>query len=169
MAKLSWGEPTVKATKEGGESAITFPEIRQGTATLETEDGELTEALDEGGDVVDSRKAKSRYTFSCDVYMQKGMTPPINPDDDGKILDNYSLEVIPEDETTVGFKFALSRVSLTVTWTSEVGMLLHYEFAAIKPKGGSGKTFELTNVNLIYPLPISGRKQQQRETLSDSL
>lgn len=148
MAKLSWGEPTVKATKlsaagvaEG--SAITFPPIKQGTAQLNTEEGDLTEALDEGGDVVDSRRARSRYTFVCDVFAQKGETYPIAPDEEGKILDNFKLELEPEDSETVGFVMGSCRVSCTESWTSADGTMLHYEFAAIKPK--SGKTFELTN------------------------
>lgn len=142
MAILSWGKPKVEiAPYVNGELPVTptwtaLPEIKQGTATLETEQGDKTEALDEAGDVVDVRFAKSKYTFSCSLYIKKNDTKPIE-DSDGIITTNYAMRLTPEDSAAMGFMFPKTNVSVQETWSSEEGGLWVYTFSAIKPESGS--------------------------------
>lgn len=142
MAVLSWGKPTVEFTKsEGGApgtSAVwtAMPEIVEGTAQLETTEGELIEATQEGGAVVDSRRKANKYKFSVELFVKKGDTKPID-DVDGIISDNYAVRVTPEDDECEGFQFDNSNVSVVETWNAADGKRWKYTFDAIKPKTGA--------------------------------
>ena len=145
MSKLSWGEPIIEFVKlENGAipsspSWTSMPEIRQGTTQLDTQEGNRTEALDEGGDLVDVRTAKSRYTLSMEVYVQKGADKPIE-DTDGVITDEYAVRLTPEDEGANGFLLPRAAVTVRETWNSSDGGTWVYTFTAIKPS--TGKTLQ---------------------------
>lgn len=142
MAVLSWGGPTIGFTlsKNGAPEANAewknMPDIKQGTAQLTTEAGEKTEALNEFGEVVDTRTAKSKYTLEFQVFVKKGDKKPIE-DADGVILDNYAVRLTPEDPTNEGFQMDNCSVSCEETWSSADGKLWKYTFSGLKPKEGS--------------------------------
>lgn len=142
MAVLSWGGPIVEFFKlvagkiTAGAVWSKMPEIKQGTAQLTTEAGEKTEAIDEFGNVVDTRTAKSKYTFECQIFVKKGDTRPIE-DKDGVIVDNYAVRITPEDPETEGFIMENTSVSVEETWSSADGKLLKYTFAGLKPETGN--------------------------------
>lgn len=141
MSVLSWGGPLVEFAKlvngklPEGATWEKMPEIKQGTAQLTTEAGEKTEALDEFGNVVDTRTAKSKYTFECQIFVKKGDKRPI-ADEDGVIIDNYAMRLTPEDPTTEGIKMDKCSVSVEETWSSADGKLLKYSFSGLKPEEG---------------------------------
>ena len=139
MAVLTWGKPKIyikNLTGSGSWTEITIP-IKQRTATLETEDGEKTEALDEGGETVDVRYAKSKYTFTFSLYKTAAAdTKPIT-DADGLVTDNYGVRLLPEDNTLTGFELQKCNVSVRETWSSADGGLLVYTFTALKPTTGN--------------------------------
>lgn len=139
MAVLTWGEPTLEICELDENGAIPsspnwvkLPVVVQGTASLETEDGEETEALDEGGATVDVRKAKSKYTFSCEFFIKRGDTKKIE-DTDGIVTKNYALRLTPEDETLTGWQLQKTAVSVRETWTSTDGGRWVYTFKGLKP------------------------------------
>ena len=142
MAILSWGEPKVEIAPyvggvlPGTPTWVELAQIKQGTATLETEQGDKTEALDEGGDVVDVRFGKSKYTFSCSLFIKKGDSKPIE-DTDGVITTNYAMRLTPEDNAAMGFMLPKCNVSVQETWSSADGGLWVYTFSAIKPASGT--------------------------------
>ena len=143
MAVLSWGEPTVEISELPASGVLpenptwtALPAIKQGTAQLETQEGDRTEALDEGGDVVDVRVAKSKYTFTCQLFMKKGDTKPIE-DTDGIVTKNYALRLTPEDPQAMGFMLPKTSVSVQESWTSADGGLWTYTFSALKPASGT--------------------------------
>lgn len=146
MAKLTWGQPKVEIVKctteniPGDDWADIAGAIKQGTATLSTEAGERTEALDEGGAVVDVRVAKNKYTFTFTMFGQRGVEKPI-PDDNGLISDNYAVRLTPEDSTLPGFIINCASVTLLESWTSADGTLWEYSFSALMP-GGNKKMLE---------------------------
>lgn len=151
MAILSWGKPKLEfaACGANGEpqtspswTEITVP-IKQGTATLETEAGDKSEALDEGGDVVDVRFGKSKYTFTFSLFIKKGATKPI-PDSDGVVSGNYGIRLTAEDSAAAGFILPKCNVSVQETWSSEDGGLWVYTFSALKP--ATGDTLQRYNV-----------------------
>lgn len=142
MAILSWGKPTVEFTESVGGAPTEgatwtpMPEIVEDTATLETTEGELIEATQEGGAVVDSRRKANKYKFSVELFVKKGDKKPID-DVDGVIAKNYAVRVTPEDPECEGFLFDNSNVSVVETWTSANGKRWRYTFDAIRPKEGA--------------------------------
>lgn len=140
MAILSWGKPTVEFTESvaGAPSAswTEMPEIVEGTSTLETTEGELIEATQEGGAVVDSRRKANKYKFSVELFVKKGDKKPID-DVDGVIAKNYAVRVTPEDPECEGFIFDNSNVSVVETWNAADGKRWKYTFDAIKPASGA--------------------------------
>lgn len=147
MSVLSWGKPTVEFTKsvdgapatEPPASWTAFPEIKEDTAKLTTTEGTKKEATEEGGDVVDTRKGKNKYSFELEIFVKKGDEKPID-DEDGVILDNYAVRLTPEDEECEGFLIENATVSVTESWSSADGKLWKYTFDAKKPK--TGKTLK---------------------------
>lgn len=139
MSVLGWGKPKVEYTKSVNGAPGTdwkeFPEIVENTTTLETTEGQLVEAPEEGGDVVDSRRAKNKYKLSLELYVKKGDTKPIE-DEDGAIIDNYAVRVTPEDPECEGFVIDKANVSVVETFTSADGKRWRYTFDAIKPATG---------------------------------
>lgn len=141
MATLSWGKPTVETVKLiNGEIPteavwIKFPEIKTGTAKLTTTKGNKVEAIAEGGEIVDVRYEKNKYLFECEIFVQKGLTKPIQ-DDDGIISDAYAIRLTPEDETTEGFIIKNTSVACEENWTAADGKIWKYTFDGLKPKSG---------------------------------
>lgn len=140
MAILSWGKPTVEFTESVAGAPSTswteMPEIVEGTSTLETTEGELIEATQEGGAVVDSRRKANKYKFSVELFVKKGDKKPID-DVDGVIAKNYAVRVTPEDPECEGFIFDNSNVSVVETWNAADGKRWKYTFDAIKPASGA--------------------------------
>lgn len=145
MSKLSWGEPTIEFCKlENGTLPSNpvwkaMPEIKQGTTALETQQGDRTEAYDEGGDVVDVHTAKSRYSLTFQVYIQKGQDKPLE-DNDGVVTDDYAVRLTPEDPNATGFIMPRCSVSVQESWSSADGGLWTYTFNGVKAT--EGKTLQ---------------------------
>lgn len=102
---------------------------------MSVEAGEKVEAIDEKGDVVDTRTAKSKYTFECQIFVKKGDTKPIE-DADGVIVENYAIRLTPEDPSTEGFLMENTSVAVEETWSAADGKLLKYTFSGLKPQNG---------------------------------
>ena len=147
MSVLSWGKPKVEFTKSVNGEVPTeptpawtaFPEIKEDTAKLTTTEGTKKEATEEGGDLVDTRKGKNKYSFELEIFVKKGDKKPIE-DEDGVIVDNYAVRLTPEDEECEGFLIENATVSVTESWSSADGKLWKYTFDAKKPK--TGKTLK---------------------------
>lgn len=142
MAVLSWGKPKVEYAKSTGTSTDpttwdTMPEIKEDSASLEVTEGELIEATEEGGAVVDSRRKANKYKFTLDVYVKKGGTRPI-ADTNGIITDNYAVRVTPEDTACEGFILRKTNVTVAERWTAAEGKMLRYTFDGIKPDATDG-------------------------------
>jgi len=142
MSILSWGKPKIEVAAFVDGALPSTPtweeleEIKEGTAQLETEQGDKVEALEEGGGVVDVRFGASKYTFTFSLFMKKGDTKPIE-DVDGVVSTNYALRLTPEDSAALGFMLPKCAVSVQETWTSADGGLWTYTFSALKPESGT--------------------------------
>ncbi|MBQ3679818.1 MAG: hypothetical protein IJP79_07240 [Paludibacteraceae bacterium] len=144
MAVISWGKPTIeiaicdRATSNLPQDPvwIKIDTPVDGTSQLETADGDKTEAIEEGGAVVDTYTKKSKYTFSFELFQKKGATKPIQ-DSDGVIMDNYAIRLTPEDSTCTGFIFKKASVSSQTTWNSADGGRWKYTFDALQPASGN--------------------------------
>lgn len=142
MAVLSWGKPKVEfvvavnGTVPATPTWIQAPIIVDKTAQLTSVKGNVIEALGEGGELVDKRTDKNKYTFEFEVFVKKGDTRPIT-DEDGIITDRYAVRLTPEDATTEGFQMNHCSVTVEETWSSEQGKRLKYSFAGLKPATGN--------------------------------
>lgn len=143
MSVLSWGKPKVEFVDSvdgtPDETWTEMPAIKENTAQLTTTKGTKVEATEEGGDVIDARYGKNKYTFELEVFVKKGDTRPME-DEDGVVVDNKAVRLTPEDEECEGFIIENALASVEETWSSADGKLLKYTFDAKKPK--TGKTLK---------------------------
>lgn len=141
MAKLSWGKPTIEhGTSAAGAVASSFTaitlDIVEKSSELTVTEGEVLEAKDEGGDVVDSRTGKNAYVFAFEVYVKKGDTLPFT-DNDGVISGEHSIRLTGEDNATPGFLMPVCRISAQTTWKSDIGKKVKYICRGLKPASGN--------------------------------
>lgn len=139
MSVLSWGKPTI-IVKSEEDSAIyrAQPTPVEDTTNLETTEGETTEAKKEGGEVVDVRNDKSTYALTYDIYAEKGQKKPF-ADQDGVVLKNYSLYVVPEDENCIGIAMKKSKVSVKNTFTAADGAKYSITHKALANEDGTAQ------------------------------
>lgn len=159
MAVLSWGKPTVEYAKtdtttgngpaEAG-SWKPFGEIKEDSARLDVTEGELIEATEEGGGVVDARRKANKYVFVLELFVKKNDTRPI-ADINGIINDNYAVRLTPEDPDCEGFLLDKTNVTVSERWSAAEGKMLRYTFDAIKP----GKNDPDAIICKPYPAPKS--------------
>ena len=139
MSVLSWGKPKIEyGVSTAGAQASSWtemPEIVDNTTSLTTEDGEVTEAREEGGAIVDVKRDKSKFSLTFTIFMKKGDTQPI-ADNDGVIIQDYSVRLTPEDEACTGFVLDCCTVSVQKTFSSAEGYRQTYTFEAKKPASG---------------------------------
>ena len=141
MATLNWGKMKLETTpSEGGEpkkpeawKKIDTP--KNGTTKIGTTAGNETEALEEGGGVVDSRTEQSKYQLEFDLFVKKDVDPPF-ADVDGVIQGEHAFRLIPEDPTAKGYLIDRAHVAVTESYTSAEGGLMHYVIKVLKPKTG---------------------------------
>lgn len=141
MATLNWGKMKLETkSSEGGapkENAewkkIDTP--KNGTTKIDTTEGNVTEALEEGGGVVDSRTEQSKYKLEFDLFVKKDVDPPFT-DVDGVIQGEHAFRLIPEDPTAKGYLIDRAQVAVTESYTSAEGGLMHYVIKVLKPKEG---------------------------------
>lgn len=140
MSTLSWGKPTIEfapATADGTPPTQwkTMPEIVTDTTKLNSEQGEKKEAIAEGGEVVDVRYSKSKYSLEFELFVKKGDDKPIE-DEDGVILGSYAVRLSPEDPSCHGFCMDKTSVTVLETWSSADGSRWKYTFSGLKPNAG---------------------------------
>lgn len=143
MSVLSWGKPCIEIAALNAVSGepenwqtLTIP--KDGTTTLEVTEGDKTEAIEEGGGIVDTYQKKNKYKLSFELFNKKGDIKPI-ADNDGVILQNYAVRLTPEDPTCKGFMLKKCSVSVLDAWTAADGATWKYSLNGLTPTDG-GKT-----------------------------
>ena len=142
MATLTWGKPKLEiwAVVQGSTPTpadwLLFPDAKQDSAKLSTSKGTRLEAAIEGGELIDVKYQKNKFTFECEVFVQRGAAKPI-ADSDGITEGFYSLRLTPEDATLKGWQLDKTKVSVEESWTSKEGTLLKYTFEALEPTAGN--------------------------------
>lgn len=139
MSVLNWGKPTFQVKKYVGgvldpseSDWITIPTPVSGTSNLDTTEGDVVQAIEEGGGIVDSYTNKSQFAITLELFEKKGEQQPI-PDDDGVVIDNYALRMIPEDREHNGYLIMKCNVSFRHTWNSTDGGRWIYTFTGLVP------------------------------------
>lgn len=141
MSELSWGKPTIEtadSTDGAPAESATWKKIdvpKDGTTKLTPTAGTETEALEEGGDLVDSRTGKNKYQFEFDHFVKKGKTRPWT-DIDGIIAGEHAFRLTPEDEDCEGIQIDRCTLRVEESYTTADGIMLHYVAKVLKPNTG---------------------------------
>lgn len=141
MALLSWGKPdieTAESTDGAPAAAATWKSIdtpKDTTTKLTPTAGTETEALEEGGDVVDSRTGKNKYQLEFDHFVKKGKKRPWE-DNDGIIAGEHAFRITPEDPDCEGIQIDRCTLRVEESYTTADGIMLHYVAKVLKPKEG---------------------------------
>lgn len=142
MAVISWGKPKIEICKyENGVMPANpvwkaVPTPKEDSTQLTTTKGDVVEAKEEGGAVVDKKTKKSTYSLAFELYVKRGFVPPAE-DEDGVVVDNYAIRLTPEDATLEGLLFDKAAVSAEEKYTSADGKTKVYTFDALVPDDGS--------------------------------
>ena len=134
---LSWGKPRifVKDLNTEGAKYIELPTPVLDSTQLTTTKGDKKEAKVEGGENEDVKYSKNTYALVLNIRQAKGRKKPIH-DEDGVIMHNYEVILMPEDSSIEGFKIDKSAVSVEDTWTAADGGMWAYTFDALKADKG---------------------------------
>lgn len=139
MSVLSWGKPTLEtSTSTNGKPAEAWkvlPTPKEDTLKLTPTAGTDTDATEEGGDLVDTRRGKNSYSLEFDLFVKKGEERPWE-DNDGKIEGEHAFRITPEDETCEGIQIDRAKLSVEENYTTADGILLHYVARCLKPAAG---------------------------------
>lgn len=141
MSLLSWGKPDIETTTstDGAPAAPetwkTIDTPKDTTTKLTPTAGTETEALEEGGDVVDSRTGKNKYQFEFDHFVKKGAQRPWD-DADGIIEGEHAFRLTPEDADCEGIQIDRCTLRVEESYTTADGIMLHYVAKVLKPKTG---------------------------------
>lgn len=141
MSVLSWGKPgieTTTSTNGAPAASATWTAIdtpKDTTTKLNPTAGTETEALEEGGDLVDSRTGKNKYQFEFDHFVKKGKKRPWE-DNDGIIAGEHAFRLTPEDPDCEGILIDRCTLRVEESYTTADGIMLHYVAKVLKPKEG---------------------------------
>lgn len=156
MAILSWGKPTIQFKDANAADTPsnwrTIDTPKADTTKLNIEAGQEITAIEEGGEVVDSRTAKNTYSFEFDLFCKKGVERPF-VDVDGLIQGEFSIRLIPEDPSAPGFQIDRASLRVEQSYTTADGIILHYVAKALKPANGK-QVKEYYSNSLIVDKPI---------------
>lgn len=139
MSLLNWGQPTIEISKldESGKPT-TWTKVDnpvKDTTNLDTQEGEVQEAEGEGGELVDIKVGKNKYTFNFELFVKKGVALPVE-DVDGKVEGFYAMRLTPEDETCEGIQFEKSVITAKDTYTAKDGQHKPYVMRVLNAKEG---------------------------------
>lgn len=144
MSVLSWGKCLIEeADSTDGKAGDKWTPLdipKQDSTKLTPTAGTQTDATQEGGDLVDSRKGKTKYVLEWDLFVKKGGKAPFE-DEDGVIAGEHALRVTPEDKACQGILIERCTLSVDINYTTADGILLHYTATALKPAEGNTVKF----------------------------
>ena len=138
MAVLSWGKPSiyVKSLTDASATWREIPTPADGSCTLETTDGEKTEAKFEGGENEDVKYGRNTYDLKYDVRVAKGKNAPF-VDADGVISGLYAVLLQPEEVDCPGIYIERSSAHASATFSSADGATRTYTHSALKALFGA--------------------------------
>lgn len=139
MAILSWGKCKLEfATSEAGVPTgqwTTIDTPKENTTKITPTAGTEVTAVEEGGEVVDSRVGKNSYTLEFDLFVKKGVARPF-VDVDGFIAGEYAFRITPEDRAAEGSLIERCTLRVDESYTTADGKILHYVAKCLKPASG---------------------------------
>ena len=131
--QLDWGKVKVVIDNNKSESAITIEDVVEGSTSLQTTQGEKTEAKIEGGEVIATRYQRNKYSLQFQEYGQ-----PSIEDLDGVVPGIHSVTLINCDSGEDKEVFTIQAViNVQPVYTSQYGTVTQYTCDAVRQQGGS--------------------------------
>lgn len=131
--QLDWGKVKVVIDKDKSESAITIEDVVDGSTSLQTTQGDKTEAKIEGGEVIATRYQRNKYSLQFQEYGQ-----PSIEDLDGVVPGIHSVTLINCDSGEDKEVFTIQAViNVQPGYTSQYGTVTQYTCDAVRQQGGS--------------------------------
>lgn len=146
MAVLAWNYGKFEtAESEGGEPKAASPWTKidvpkKDSLKVEPKEGETKEALDEQGNIVDSKTTPATYEITWEMFVKKGVETPFDGEE-GVIAGEHAFRFTPDDPTCKGWRVDRATVSATISFSTSEGTLYKYKAKVLKPK--AGKAFKL--------------------------
>lgn len=146
MAVLAWNYGKFEtAESEGGEPKAASPWTKidvpkKDSLKVDPKEGETKEALDEQGNIVDSKTTPATYEITWEMFVKKGVEPPFDGEE-GVIAGEHAFRFTPDDPTCKGWIVDRATVSATISFSTSEGTLYKYKAKVLKPK--TGKAFKL--------------------------
>lgn len=150
---LSWGAVDIYARKYNGSSVgstwVKFDAAVEGSVSLETTEGDKTEAKVEGGELEAVRRSRSTYALSLQERIGAGFTYAID-DTDGIIDGEWEVVLKPtENATAPAMYIPKATASASDSYSSADGTIHTTKFDALKNTvkvGPSGSQFDAGQV-----------------------
>jgi hypothetical protein len=117
---IGWGKCSAKQTPVSG-SAVTYADIKEGTASLSVEEGSVDEALIEGGEAEAIKSQADKYIIEFDRRI--GNSAEVTP---GFTENAGSIEIIPPTTGAVGIRLTGVCRKITLKGDSTDGLMAHY-------------------------------------------
>lgn len=142
MAVLSWGKCSIYyAESEDGavSDTATWTEIdtpKEDSTELSSSAGDVVEAKEEGGAVVDARVSRTTYELAFELFVKKGVAQPWTAED-GVIDGEWAFRVVPEDEECAGILIERSILRTEETYNTADGIIVKYTAKVLKPASGN--------------------------------
>jgi hypothetical protein len=146
MAVLAWNYGKFETVEsEGGEpkAASQWTQIdvpKKDSLKVDPKEGETKEALDEQGNIVDSKTTPATYEILWEMFVKKGVEPPFDGED-GVIAGEHAFRFTPDDPACKGWRVDRATVSAAISFSTSEGTLYKYKAKVLKPK--AGKAFKL--------------------------
>nr|DAM89928.1 MAG TPA: hypothetical protein [Caudoviricetes sp.] len=146
MAVLAWNYGKFEtAESEGGEPKAASPWTKidvpkKDSLKVDPKEGETKEALDEQGNIVDSKTTPATYEITWEMFVKKGVEPPFDGED-GVIAGEHAFRFTPDDPACKGWRVDRATVSAAISFSTSEGTLYKYKAKVLKPK--AGKAFKL--------------------------
>jgi hypothetical protein len=137
---LPWGKYNVFIKDlDAGEAAkwTLLPTPKEQTVALNPTQGEKLEAKEEGGGIVDSKRAKSTYEVVYALFQKKGEKHPLaDKTVDGMVIGNYALAIQPAEDTAVqGIYCGKTTIAAEDSLSSQEGGATQYTHSCVIPEG----------------------------------
>lgn len=148
MSVLAWNYGKFETVEsEGGEpkAASQWTQIdvpKKDSLKVEPKEGETKEALDEQGNIVDSKTTPATYEITWEMFVKKGVEPPFDGAD-GVIAGEHAFRFTPDDPTCKGWRVDRATVSATISFSTSEGALYKYKAKVLKPKAGNAFKLEV--------------------------
>lgn len=141
---LSWGACQPYARKYGSDGAkgtewVKFDVPAEDSTSLETTEGDKTEATVEGGDNEAVRRSKNKYALSFEERMGAGYKYKLD-EADGIVDGEFEFLLVPtENENAPALYIPKASATVSDSYTSADGTKVKYTFDALKNDGAYGQ------------------------------